>query len=144
MAKHREYKSRHPENPPNWYWINGLHDAGIVEVETFDFPFDYNKYVGEKSNYNRNLLISSAAGCILFRNDDIQGFRLGDIPQQVADDIHGYAVIWYVSSSPYKNSPKYLFRPLFICAVKGTISVAWHTQCHLTEGQVNCRLARHK
>jgi len=55
--------------------------------------------------------ISSAAGCILFRNDDIQGFRLGDIPQQVADDMHACGVIWYVSSSPYKNSPKYLFHP---------------------------------
>ena len=57
MAKNREYKSHHPENPPDWYWINGLHDAGIVEVETFAFPFAYNKFVGEKSNYNRNLLI---------------------------------------------------------------------------------------
>ena len=57
MAKNREYKSHHPENPPDWYWINGLHDAGIAEVETFEFPFNYNKFVREKSNYNRNLLI---------------------------------------------------------------------------------------
>ena len=56
MSKSREYMSHHPENPPEWYWINGLHDAGIMGVEAFEFPFDYNKFVGEKSKYNRNLL----------------------------------------------------------------------------------------
>ena len=45
--------SHHPDNPPEWYWINGLHDAGIMGVEAFEFPFDYNKFVGEKSKYNR-------------------------------------------------------------------------------------------
>ena len=49
--------SHHPDNPPEWYWINGLHDAGIMGVEAFEFPFDYNKFVGEKSKYNRNLLV---------------------------------------------------------------------------------------
>ena len=57
MSKSREYMSHHPENPPEWYWINGLHDAGIMGVEAFEFPFDYNKFVGEKSKYNRNLLV---------------------------------------------------------------------------------------
>ena len=51
------YTSRAPENPPEWYWINGLHDAGITDVEAFEFPFDYNKFIGEKSKYNRNLLV---------------------------------------------------------------------------------------
>ena len=44
MAKNRKYISHHPENSPDWYWTNGLHDAGIVEVESFEFPFDYNKF----------------------------------------------------------------------------------------------------
>ncbi|MBQ5832225.1 MAG: hypothetical protein IIW43_01990 [Selenomonadales bacterium] len=57
MAKSREYMSHYPENPPEWYWINGLHDAGIIGVEVYEFPFDYNKFVGEKSKYDRNLLI---------------------------------------------------------------------------------------
>ena len=57
MAKSREYMSHYPENLPEWYWVNGLHDAGIIGVEAYEFPFDYNKFVGEKSNYNRNLLI---------------------------------------------------------------------------------------
>ena len=50
------YFTSYPENPPEWYWTKGLHDAGITEVESFEFPFDYNKFVGQKSKYNRNLL----------------------------------------------------------------------------------------
>ena len=57
MAKIREYISHYPENPPEWYWTIGLHDACIIAVESFEFPFDYNKFVGEKSKYDRNLLI---------------------------------------------------------------------------------------
>ena len=49
--------SRYPENPPEWYWVNGLHDASIIGVEAYEFPFDYNKFVGEKSKHDRNLLI---------------------------------------------------------------------------------------
>lgn len=56
MAKGRVYIASHPDNPPEWYWVSGLHDACIVGVETFEFPFDYNKFVGEKNKYNRNLL----------------------------------------------------------------------------------------
>ena len=52
MAKSREYASHYPD----WYWTTGLHDAGIVGVESFEFPFDYNKFFGQKSKYNRNLL----------------------------------------------------------------------------------------
>ena len=57
MVKGREYMSHYPENPPEWYWVNGLHDAGIIGVEVYEFSFDYNKFAAEKSNYNRNLLI---------------------------------------------------------------------------------------
>ena len=53
MSKSREYASHYPD----WYWTTGLHDAGIVGVESFEFPFDYNKFIGEKSKYNRNLLV---------------------------------------------------------------------------------------
>ena len=42
MEKSREYASHYPE----WYWTTGLHDAGIVGVESFEFPFDYNKFIG--------------------------------------------------------------------------------------------------
>ncbi len=56
MAKGNVYISNYPDNPPEWYWVRGLHDACIVGVESFEFPFDYNKFVGEKNKYNRNLI----------------------------------------------------------------------------------------
>ena len=56
MAKGRVYTSSYPDNPPEWYWINGLHDACIVGVEAFEFPFDYSKFVREKNKYDRNLV----------------------------------------------------------------------------------------
>ena len=37
----REYTACYPENPPAWYWKKGLHDAGILNVESIAFPFDY-------------------------------------------------------------------------------------------------------
>jgi len=56
MSFGKVYYSDYPDNPPSWYWIHRLHDACIVHVESFEFPFDYNKFVGPKCKYNRNLL----------------------------------------------------------------------------------------
>lgn len=56
MAKGKVYISNYPDNPPQWYWTPGLHDACIEGVELFDFPFDYNKFMEDKNKYNRNLL----------------------------------------------------------------------------------------
>ncbi len=56
MARRRVYQTSYPEPPPAWYWERGLHDACIIGVEAYEFPFDYDKFVGEKSKYNRNLL----------------------------------------------------------------------------------------
>ena len=56
MAKGKVYISNYPDNPPQWYWVSGLHDACIIGIESFEFPFDYNKFIGEKNKYNRNLI----------------------------------------------------------------------------------------
>ena len=56
MAKGKVYISNYPDNPPQWYWISGLHDACIIGVESFEFPFDYHKFICEKNKYNRNLI----------------------------------------------------------------------------------------
>ncbi len=56
LAKGRVYTSQYPNPAPEWYWVSGLHDARIVGVETFEFPFDYDKFVGEKNKWNRNLI----------------------------------------------------------------------------------------
>ena len=55
MSKGKTYISTYPETPPEWYWVGGLHDACIVGVEAFEFPFDYNKFARAKNKSNRNL-----------------------------------------------------------------------------------------
>ena len=56
MAKGRIFYTEYPDNPPDWYWESGLHDACIIGSETYEFPFDYNKYTAEKNKYDRNML----------------------------------------------------------------------------------------
>ena len=38
MSKGKVYVSNYPDNPPEWYWISGLHDACIIGTESFEFP----------------------------------------------------------------------------------------------------------
>ena len=56
MGKHRNFYTEHPENPPDWYWESGLHDASIIGVDAYEFPFDYDKYTAKKNKYDRNVL----------------------------------------------------------------------------------------
>ena len=56
MAEVNVYRSSYHENPPEWYWTSGLHDACIIGTETFEFPFDYNKFFSKKNKYNHNLM----------------------------------------------------------------------------------------
>ena len=56
MEKDRIFYTEYPENPPDWYWNNGLHDASIIGVDTYEFPFDYDKYTAKKNKYDRNML----------------------------------------------------------------------------------------
>ena len=109
MAKKREYKSHHPENPPNWYWINGLHDAVIVEVEMFDFPFDYNKFVGEKSNYNRNLLILriNARGALYDTSvQEIHFYNYKILTSEIS--LEGRKTIWWLADRLIENENHYI------------------------------------
>ena len=57
MAKGKIYNSNYPDEPPEWYWTLGLHDACITDVEAFMFPFDYDKFSKDKQKYDRNLLV---------------------------------------------------------------------------------------
>ena len=63
--------------------------------------------------YHHRRCISSAVGCIFFRNDDIQGFRLGDIQNFVLMIYTPLAWLGRYSSNPNKNWRKYLFYRCF-------------------------------
>ena len=66
MSKGRVYISDYPDNPPEWYWQGGLHDACVIGAEAFEFPFDYNKFKGKKNkdNYNALVLKIDASGAL--------------------------------------------------------------------------------
>ena len=109
MSKSREYMSHHPENPPEWYWINGLHDAGIVGVESFEFPFDYNKFVGEKSKYNRNLLVLkiNAKGALYDNSvEEIHFFNYKILTPDIL--LEGRKTIWWLGDRLAVNENQYI------------------------------------
>ena len=98
MSKGRIYISSHPDNPPEWYWFSGLHDACIVGVETFEFPFDYNKFVGEKNKYDRNLFaIKINAKGALYDNTvkEIRFFNYKVLTDQIT--LIGREKIWWMA-----------------------------------------------
>ena len=98
MSKGRIYSSSHPDNPPEWYWVSGLHDACIVGVESFEFPFDYNKFVGEKNKYDRNLFaIKINAKGALYDNTvkEIRFFNYKVLTDQIT--LIGRKKIWWMA-----------------------------------------------
>ena len=109
MSKSREYMSHHPENPPEWYWINGLHDAGIVGVESLEFPFDYNKFVGEKSKYNRNLLVLKINAKGALYDNSVEEIRLYNYKILTPDiSLEGRKTIWWLADRLSENENHYI------------------------------------
>ena len=98
MAKGKVYTSSYPDNPPDWYWVNGLHDACIVDVEYFEFPFDYNKFVGNKNSYDRNLmLLKINASGALYEKDikEIKLFNFKIITNNI--ELQGRKKVWWLA-----------------------------------------------
>ena len=98
MAKGKVYTSSYPDNPPDWYWVNGLHDACIVDVEYFEFPFDYNKFVGNKNSYDRNLmLLKINASGTLYEQDimEIRLFNFKIITNNI--ELQGRKKVWWLA-----------------------------------------------
>ena len=101
--------SHHPENPPEWYWINGLHDAGIVGVESLEFPFDYNKFVGEKSKYNRNLLVLKINAKGALYDNSVEEIRLYNYKILTPDiSLEGRKTIWWLADRLSENENHYI------------------------------------
>ena len=98
MAKGKVYTSSYPDNPPDWYWVNGLHDACIVDVEYFEFPFDYNKFVGNRNSYDRNLmLLKINASGALYEQDikEIKLFNFKIITNNI--ELQGRKKVWWLA-----------------------------------------------
>ena len=97
-GKGKVYLSSYPDNPPDWYWVNGLHDACIVNVEYFEFPFDYNKFVGNKNSYDRNLmLLKINTSGALYEQDikEIKLFNFKIITNNI--ELQGRKKVWWLA-----------------------------------------------
>ncbi len=108
MAKGKVYLSSYPDNPPDWYWVNGLHDACIVNVEYFEFPFDYNKFVGNKNSYDRNLmLLKINASGALYEQDikEIKLFNFKIITNNI--ELQGRKKVWWLADRLTKKDGHY-------------------------------------
>ena len=98
-----------PENPPEWCWARGLHDAGITDVEVFEFPFDYNKFVGQKSNYNRNLLklkIDSKGAMYDTSVKEIHFYNYKVLTPDIS--LKNRKIIWWISDRLIANSDRFI------------------------------------
>ncbi len=98
MAKGGFYISNYPDNPPEWYWINGLHDACILDIEVYEFPFDYNKFVGEKNKNNRNLMaLKINAKDALYDNtvNEIRFFNYKILTDRIS--LEGRKKVWWLA-----------------------------------------------
>ena len=98
MTKGKIYMSSCPENPPEWYWASGLHDACIVGIETFEFPFDYSKFIGEKNKYNRNLMTLRVNAKDAIYDNSVKEIRLFNY-KILTDDIslEGREKVWWLA-----------------------------------------------
>ena len=98
MSKGKVYISNYPDNPPQWYWIGGLHDACIIDVELFEFPFDYYKFVGEKNKYNRNLITLRINAKGALYDNEVKEIRLFNYRILTEDiSLEGRDKVWWLA-----------------------------------------------
>lgn len=109
MEKVNVYISDYPDKLPEWYWVSGLHDACITCVQTFCFPFDYNRFTGEKSNYNRNLLslkIDASGALFDVGVREIRLFNYNVLSEDIV--LEGREKIWWLSDRLTEKDAHYI------------------------------------
>ena len=108
MSKGKVYISNYPDNPPEWYQISGLHDACIIGTESFEFPFDYNKFIGEKNKCNRNLLtLKINAKGALYDNEvkEIRLFNYRILTEGIS--LEGREKVWWLADRLFDHGNYY-------------------------------------
>lgn len=109
MAKGKVYTSQYPDNPPEWYWVSGLHDACIVGVETFEFPFDYNKFVGEKNQWTRNLFALKIDAKSALYDSDVREIRLFNYKVLTSDiSLANRKKVWWLADRLTDNGDHFV------------------------------------
>ena len=96
MAK-RTVQTHYPENPPDWYWVKGLHDAHITLAEVFEFPFDYNRFTREKNSYDRSCLTLTVDASGAMFDTSVKVIRLYNYKYLSPDaTLEGHGTLWWI------------------------------------------------
>ena len=105
MKKGKIYVSSSPENPPEWYWKSGLHDACIEKAEAFEFQIDYSKK-GEKQ-YRNMLSFKINSHYALFDNTvkEIRFYNYKIISKEILPE--NIEKMWWMSDSLTQIDGKY-------------------------------------
>ena len=109
MAKNRENKVYDSEDCTDWYWVSGLHDACIVGVESFEFPFDNDKLIGQKDKNARNLLvlkINAKSAIYDTAVEEIRFYNYKVLTPEVSID--GRKKIWWLSDDLIKEDNRFV------------------------------------
>lgn len=108
MSKGKVYLSNYPDNPPEWYWVSGLHDACIIGTESLEFPFDYNKFVGEKNKYNRNLITLKINAKGALYDNEVKEIRLFNYRILTEDiSLEGRDKVWWLADRLFDHGKYY-------------------------------------
>lgn len=82
---------------PDWYWINGLHDACIIGSEVYEFPFDYNSYSGEKRSRDRNMFMMRLDSSGALFDINVKEIRLFNYKILSKEELKGRKKVWWFS-----------------------------------------------
>ena len=107
MPRGKVYTSSYPEDTPEWYWTDGLHDACILDVEYFEFPFDYNKYV-RKTLMTKNLLLLKMDASGALYDKDVKEIKLFNFEILTKDiDLRGRKQVWWLADRLTEKDGQY-------------------------------------
>lgn len=95
--KKRNSQAQSPESPPAWYWVKGLHDAHITLVESFEFPFDYDRFTREKNTYDRNCLTLTVDAAGAMFDNSVKAIRLYNYKYLSPETaLEGHGTLWWI------------------------------------------------
>ena len=92
------FPNDHPDDYPEWYWKNGLHDACISAVETVELPFDYERFSSNGYKFDRNILKLKIDAENAVYDREIKEIRLFNYKVLTPDiTLEGRKKIWWLS-----------------------------------------------
>ncbi len=109
MAKEKNHGLNSPENPPDWYWTHGLHDACIIGYETFEFPADYNKFSGKKYGSIKSLMTLTIDAENALYDTAVSEIRLLNFEILTPDiPFEGKEKLWWLSDRLTKDGGRFI------------------------------------